>query len=96
NGDTLEQKPLETISTLLVLRDSISFALQNTDEALQLTTKYFQGMPVAVLEQSLTRSTYEFTSMLLGADEVKSYFRIVNQLTPEAMPSLPADDFYGH
>ncbi|HPE69452.1 MAG TPA: ABC transporter substrate-binding protein [Thermotogota bacterium] len=93
-GDTLEQKPLETISTLLALRDSIHFAMQNTDDALQLTTKYFQGMPVGVLKQSMTRSGFAFTSMLVGADEVKSYFQTVHELTPEAMPTLPPDDFY--
>jgi NitT/TauT family transport system substrate-binding protein len=88
----LEERPLEIVSALNSIANSINYAMANQDEAVQLTTKYFSGMPAPVMKASLARSVYGYNTVLSVKDEVQKFLETVNKID-NAIP-IPDEGFY--
>ncbi|MFW6263172.1 MAG: ABC transporter substrate-binding protein [Thermotogota bacterium] len=88
----LEERPLEIVSTLSSIKESIHYAMNNVDEAVELTTKYFSGMPAPIMKQSLSRSDYGYSTVISVKDEVQRFMETVNAVDP-SIP-VPDEGFY--
>jgi NitT/TauT family transport system substrate-binding protein len=88
----LAERPLEIVSALNAMGNSIDYAMTDPDEAVQLTTKYFSGMPAPVMKASLARSEYAYNTVLTVADEVQKFLEAVNKIDT-AIP-VPNEGFY--
>ncbi|MFP4461191.1 MAG: ABC transporter substrate-binding protein [Thermotogota bacterium] len=88
----LEERPLEIVSTLSSIKESIHYAMNNVDEAVELTTKYFSGMPASIMKQSLSRSDYGYSTVISVKDEVQRFMETVNAVDP-SIP-VPDEGFY--
>lgn len=87
-GEALEERPLEIVSALNAIKESIHYAMNNQDQALELTTKYFSGMPTPVMKESLSRSEYGYSTVLRVSDEVSSFMKTIHAIDP----SIPITD----
>jgi NitT/TauT family transport system substrate-binding protein len=90
--EALQERPLEIVSTLNAIKESIHYAMNNVDEAVALTTKYFSGMPAPIMKQSLSRSVYGYSTVLSVKDEVQDFMETVNAVDP-SIP-VPDEGFY--
>lgn len=90
--EALESRPLEIVSTLNAIKESINYAMNNVDEAVELTTKYFSGMPAPIMKESLSRSEYGYATVLSVKDEVQQFMETVNVVDP-SIP-VPDEGFY--
>ena len=90
--EALESRPLEIVSTLNAIKESINYAMNNVDEAVELTTKYFSGMPAPIMKESLSRSEYGYATVLSVKDEVQQFMETVNAVDP-SIP-VPDEGFY--
>jgi len=90
--EALEERPLEIVSALNSVKDSIHFAMNNVDEAVELTTKYFSGMPAPIMKQSLARSLYSYSTVLKVKDEVQRFMEQVNAV--DSSIPVPNEGFY--
>lgn len=90
--EALEEKPLEIVSALNAMANSIDFAMTHQDEAVELTTKYFSGMPAPVMKASLARSEYAYKTVLTVKDEVQSFLETVNTIDNKI--PVPDEGFY--
>ncbi|HOO34099.1 MAG TPA: ABC transporter substrate-binding protein [Thermotogota bacterium] len=88
----LQERPLEIVSALNALSNSIDYAMSHQDEAVQLTAKYFSGMPAPVMKESLGRSEYGYDTVLTAKDEVQRFLETVNTID-KAIP-VPDEGFY--
>ena len=88
----LENRPLEIVTTLNAIKASIDYAMNNVDEAVELTTKYFSGMPAPIMKQSLSRSEYAYATVLSIKDEVQQFMETVSAVDP-SIP-VPDEGFY--
>jgi len=84
----LENRPLEIVTTLNAIKASIDYAMNNVDEAVELTTQYFSGMPAPIMKQSLSRSEYAYATVLSIKDEVQQFMETVSAVDP----SIPVPD----
>jgi hypothetical protein len=66
--------------------------MTHQDEAVQLTTKYFSGMPAPVMQASLARSEYAYESVLRVEDEVQKFLETVNTIDNKI--PVPDEGFY--
>jgi len=92
--DSMKDKPQEIVEALNSIRKSIEYSAENTQEAVKLTTNYFQGMPEAVLSQSMSRTTYEYVPASEIVDELVDYFERVQEIELNAMPEIPGEEFF--
>ena len=90
--EALESRPLEIVSTLNAIKESINYAMNNVDEAVELTTQYFSGMPAPIMKESLSRSEYGYATVLSVKDEVQQFMETVNAVDP-SIP-VPDEGFY--
>ena len=90
--EALESRPLEIVSTLNAIKESINYAMNNVDEAVELTTKYFSGMPAPIMKEALSRSEYGYATVLSVKDEVQQFMETVNAVDP-SIP-VPDEGFY--
>ncbi len=90
--EALAERPLEIVSTLNAIKESIHYAMNNVDEAVELTTKYFSGMPAPIMKQSLSRSVYGYSTVVSVKDEVQRFMETVNAVDP-SIP-VPDEGFY--
>ena len=88
----LESRPLEIVSALNSIKESIDYAMNNVDEAVELTTKYFSGMPAPIMKESLSRSEYGYATVLSVKGEVQQFMETVNAVDP-SIP-VPNEGFY--
>src|SRR6056297_247293 len=88
----LESRPLEIVSALISIKESINYAMNNVDEAVELTTKYFSGMPAPIMKESLSRSEYVYATVLSVKGEVQQFMETVNAVDP-SIP-VPDEGFY--
>ena len=88
----LENRPLEIVTTLNAIKASIDYAMNNVDEAVELTTKYFSGMPAPIMKESLSRSEYGYATVLSVKGEVQQFMETVNAVDP-SIP-VPDEGFY--
>lgn len=90
--EALQERPLEIVSALNAIANSINYAMTHQDEAVQLTTKYFSGMPAPVMQASLARSEYAYESVLRVEDEVQKFLETVNTIDNKI--PVPDEGFY--
>ena len=88
----LENRPLEIVSALNSIKESIDYAMNNVDEAVELTTNYFSGMPAPIMKESLSRSEYGYATVLSVKGEVQQFMETVNAVDP-SIP-VPDEGFY--
>lgn len=79
---------------LAAIESSLKFAMQNKTEAALLSTSYLGGMPAEVIEESLTRTLYEYRRASEVKQEVLQYLSLTQQIEPSALPSLPDEKFF--
>lgn len=80
--------------TLTAIEKSLKYAVENTREAAVLSSPHLGGIPVEVVEESLTRTLYEYRPASEIVSEVIHYLSITQQVDPSAMPSLPDEKFF--
>ncbi len=92
--DSLKEKPQQIEQALASLEESVKFCSENTELAVKLTTTYFNGMPEAVLMQSMQRSEYEYVPANLVEEEITEYLKEVQKIEFNAMPEIPGEEFF--
>lgn len=89
---TLEEEALHKV--LVAIEKSIKYAVENAGEASALSSPYLGGIPAEVVEESLTRTLYEYKSASEITFEVIRYLNVTRQVDPNAMPSVPDEKFF--
>ncbi|MGB9789742.1 MAG: ABC transporter substrate-binding protein [Thermotoga caldifontis] len=81
-------------AALKAVENSLRYSMENKREAAQLSVNYLGGMPAEIIEESLTRTLYEYTPASGAMDEVIRYLTVTQQVDPDAMPTLPDEKFF--
>lgn len=81
-------------AALKAVENSLRYSMENKREAAQLSVNYLGGIPAEIIEESLTRTLYEYTPASGAMDEVIRYLTVTQQVDPDAMPTLPDEKFF--
>lgn len=88
----LDQATLHKAMT--AIENSLKYAMENRHEAASLSVPHLGGMSAQIVEESLTRTLYEYKRASDVASEVIQYLKITQQVDPSAMPSIPDEKFF--
>ncbi|AEH50199.1 ABC transporter substrate-binding protein [Pseudothermotoga thermarum] len=89
-------EPSQAVKILQAISSSLKYALENKNEACQLSAKYLGGIGQDVLLQSLSRTKYEYRSAKESKQAVLTYLKIVTEIEPSVLGKLPDDDFFAY
>ncbi|WP_448521099.1 ABC transporter substrate-binding protein [Pseudothermotoga sp.] len=79
---------------MTAIENSLKYAMENRHEVAALSVPHLGGMPAQIIEESLTRTLYEYKRASEVASEVIQYLKITQQVDPSAMPSIPDEKFF--
>ncbi len=81
-------------AALKAIENSLRYSMENKRETAQLSVSYLGGMPAEIIEESLTRTLYQYTPANEVMDEVIRYLTVTQRVDPDAMPVLPDEKFF--
>lgn len=81
-------------AALKAIENSLRYSMENKHEAARLSVSYLAGMPAEIIEESLTRTLYQYTPANEAMDEVISYLTVTQKVEPDAIPTLPDEKFF--